>query len=1253
MESAMSSNAGSGDPFHDRALTLRWRSGLTQQELAWLLGVNVGTIQRWEAGLHVPSTAKLRLLIALYLERGVFAVGREAAMAAALWEAARRESPRLKARFDPVWFAGLRPHLPATAPSMAASSLTRHDWGEAPDVAALYGRADELATLAGWVHDEHTHLVAVLGMGGIGKTVLAARLAQQMAGEFDAVYWRSLRNAPLPEEWLAGALGLLSGQQVVPPDGVEARLTLLRDLLRGTRALLVLDNLETVIEPGEPRARYRAGYEGYGQALQLLGESGHRGCLLVTSRETPPEVALLEGPRFAWRVLQLRGLDADESRALLREQHLAGNEAAWEALVERYGGNGLALRLVGETIAEAFAGDITTFLAEGEAVFGDIRRLLDSQVGRLSAMERSVLSWLAIEREPVGFATLASDLEPVGRGVALAAVEALRRRSLLERGGQGSTVTLQPVVLEHVTNQLVGDVYQEIMAGQPALLASHALVQATARDYVRRSQERLIAQPLLEALARAMGGATQVEARLKNLLSGWRDQAAAQQGYGPGNVVNLLRLLRGDLRGMDLAELRIRQAYLQEVEAQDARLARAHLTESVLGEAFYNVFSAALSADGAYLAAGTIDSEIRLWRVADRRPLLSIRPHTGLVFGLALSADGRLLASGGLDGTIKLWEVPSGGLLATLQGHTGQVPGVALSGDGRLLASGGLDGLVKLWETEPAGWEDPETPSADSVGRVASVPLRTASHAKGIPGRAHAPRHLLATMQGHTGIIHGVALSGDGRLLASAGQDGTVKLWEATPASGSPGRLLQTLEGHAGGAWCVALAADGCLLAAGCQDGTIKLWESASGRLLATLQGHTGTVHSIRVSGDGRLVVSGDYDGMVKLWEAQSGLCLATMPAHTGGVFGVALSEDGRLAASGGLDGAVKLWEAPSGRLLATVQGHTGIVYGVARSADERLIASGGDDGTVRLWDAASGRLLAALQQHTGIVFGVALSDDGRLVVSGGEDGTLNLWDTHKGCHRATLRGHSGWVRSVALSADGRLVASGGQDGSVRLWDVASGRQRAVLLGHNGLVFALAMSADGRLLASGAYDGTVKLWDTASGQLRATLSSHGGLVFALALSADGGLLASGGEDTLVRLWEAAPASGSPGRLLATFEGHAAPIFGLAVSGDGQCLASSGIDGTIRLWATAGGDCLQTLRSHAGIVYAVTLSDDGRRIVSGGDDGVVTLWDVPADARLRELRPDRRYERMDIAGLTGITEAQRQALIALGAVEGGT
>src|SRR5947209_18675844 len=309
------------ESFRDLLLRHRGRTGLIQRDLAARAGVSRGAVQDWEAGLNYPTTERLQTLIQVLLEVGGLTLGREAAEARELWAAAEREAPRMHTPFDEAWFATL---LAARA---APPSVERaQDWGEATDTLGFVGRADELALLRRWVLDEGRHLVAILGMGGIGKTSLAARLAQEVAPTFERVYWRSLRDAPPVSEWLAGAIGFLSDQQVVPPAAESERITALLQLLRQRRCLLVLDNSETLFEPGQREGRYRTGMAGYGRLLQAVGEGRHQSCLVLTSREAPPELVVLSG---SVRTLELSGLDTGEAWAVLVTKALGCVVTPW------------------------------------------------------------------------------------------------------------------------------------------------------------------------------------------------------------------------------------------------------------------------------------------------------------------------------------------------------------------------------------------------------------------------------------------------------------------------------------------------------------------------------------------------------------------------------------------------------------------------------------------------------------------------------------------------------------------------------------------------------------------------------------------------------------------------------------------------------------------------------------------------------------------------------------------------------------
>ncbi len=356
--------------------------------------------------------------------------------------------------------------------SRQLAHLHQEDLGEAPNVSVFYGRTEELAKLEQWIVIDRCRLVALLGMGGIGKTALSVKLAEQIQNEFDYLIWRSLRNAPPVENILVDLIKFLSNQQETDlQDTVNGKVSRLINYLRSSRCLLVLDNAESILRGGDRAGQYREGYEGYGELLRQLGELPHQSCLVLTSREKPKEIALLEGQTRPVRSLQLNGLDATDVKSIFTEYgSFSGSEDEWRVVVEYYAGNPLALKIAASAIQEILNGNIPEFieiyLKPGKVLFDDIRDILDEQFNRLSASEKEIMYWLAINREPVSDLKLQEDIVLSGAQQKLIAdLASLKRRSLIERGEAG--FTLQNVVMEYMTDQLIKKVSEEIRTGAP------------------------------------------------------------------------------------------------------------------------------------------------------------------------------------------------------------------------------------------------------------------------------------------------------------------------------------------------------------------------------------------------------------------------------------------------------------------------------------------------------------------------------------------------------------------------------------------------------------------------------------------------------------------------------------------------------------------------------------------------------------------------------------------------------------------
>ena len=402
----------------------------------------------------------------------------------------------------------------------------QQDWGEAIDVSVFYGRTEELAALEKWIQTDHCRLVGVLGMGGIGKTALAIKIAQQLQPQFEAVIWRSLRNAPPLETLLSDLVSFLSKQQET-----DAKLGKLLQCLRASRCLVILDNVEAILQAGERAGHYRPGYEDYGELLRLVGETPHTSCLLLTSREKPVELATFEGIKSAVRSLCLKG-SREASLALIQTSELMGSAPWQQALCDRYGCNPLALKIVATSIQELFDGEIGEFLAQDTAVFNGIQRLLDQQFDRLSSLEQTIMYWLAINREWTQIAELAADIvPPVTKPKLLEALESLCWRSLVEK--QVGRYTQQPVVMEYVTERLLEQVTREITQTNAPLsfFKSYPLLKTTVKDFVRETQVRLLLQPTLDKLLAIFGHSNGIKNCISQILERFRGKSPAETGY--------------------------------------------------------------------------------------------------------------------------------------------------------------------------------------------------------------------------------------------------------------------------------------------------------------------------------------------------------------------------------------------------------------------------------------------------------------------------------------------------------------------------------------------------------------------------------------------------------------------------------------------------------------------------------------------------------------------------------------------------
>jgi WD40 repeat protein/serine/threonine protein kinase len=579
--------------------------------------------------------------------------------------------------------------------------------------------------------------------------------------------------------------------------------------------------------------------------------------------------------------------------------------------------------------------------------------------------------------------------------------------------------------------------------------------------------------------------------------------------------------------------------------------------------------SVAFSPDGQRLVSGGWDGTLKVWDVRTDQPLLAWARHTsGKVMSVAFSPDGHWVASGSgtedeESGELRLSDAATGRPMWSRPGAKMRVLRLAFHPDGQHLAM--LRTREDTTVGDPAVWDlavcdlktggEQLTLAGTRLGGtwgtswgLAFSPdgcllAYTSRDGKGRGSVAiwdwHAGGQRL-TLSGHVGLVLRMAFSPDGRRLATAGFDQTIKIWDPTT-----GQETLTLREHTDMVWSVAFSLDGHRLVSAGTDRSVRVWDATpwkdgeTGQELTTLRGHQNSVKSVAFHPQGNLLASGGWDGTVKLWDLDTWKERLTLQVDpVGGASVGVFSPDGQWLASGGERKKVKVWHidpkrAEAGkRLVHDLSGHSTSIKAVAFSGDSQVLASGDLAGTIRIWDLATGKEKHLLRDHTWAVLSVALSPDGRFLASGSSDATVRVWDLALGHEIARPEPyHLGQVNSVAFSADGNLLASGSWDRTVRVWqkgtDARTWNLRHLLRDPTGGVLSVAFSPSNDLrLAWGSMDGTVKVWDQRTDQTH-VLRGHTGWVRGVAFSPDGKYIASASRDGTVKMWKSPQVAQGP------------------------------------------------------------------------------------------------------------------------------
>lgn len=659
---------------------------------------------------------------------------------------------------------------------------------------------------------------------------------------------------------------------------------------------------------------------------------------------------------------------------------------------------------------------------------------------------------------------------------------------------------------------------------------------------------------------------------------------------------------------------------------------------------------AVFSPDGTRIATAGSDGVVRLWYVRGRR-VAELRGHRRGVVYLAFTGDGARLVTGDEDGTVRAWDALRGRRLRSLSGPQSGIEGVAASADGRRIAATSHDGALRVWD-------------ARTGRRVAAIPVNTqvepayspsltpnggfvaaATWDDGGVWRTATGRRLML-LTGHEQppleiYVLATRFSRDGRLLVSAGIDGTARIW----VTGAP-RSIAVHRGHTGPVLDAAFSRSGTRVVSTDDAGTTHVWDSLTGDTVAVLGVPRGLIRHAVLAPDENHVVTASPDG-VRIWETSSTRPLRRIvsPVDPPRDFQFYLdrvvpSPDGRTLATRSNRPAWRLWDFATGRLLARLPGQEALAF----SPDGAHVVTVAQGPTARIWASRTGERLAILRGHRGRIVTAVFGVDGGSVLTASVDGTVRTWSPN-GQPLRTLRvakpDLSGTDQLPAVfSADGRRLVARRESGALRVWDVPTGKVVSQLRGSDDSSLDMAFDRTGRLVAAaGGFDGTrADVWDAATGERVAVLRGAITRISRLVFNPDGrAVLGRSGDDAF--LWNA-----ETGALIVRFRGHGVTNTGAVESAtfspDGRLVLTSGGDGTAKLWDAASGEQFSVLRGTTlgWNVPDAAISADGRFVamVSGPSAFVYECEECASFERLRRLAPARVTR--------GLTRAERRRFL---------
>jgi len=1029
--------------------------------------------------------------------------------------------------------------------------------------------------------------------GGVGKTKLSVKLAEKLREKLSFVVWKSLINTPDCNDILKSICEFIENGDKTKGETILDRII---NSLSKKRGLILLDNLESVLSSSDEFVTFKDKHRLYSRFITEFAKISHNSCLILTSREIPIEINSLSQTNRYVKILRLDGLTKDDAELLIENiSDIDGRKESIECLIKLYDGNPLAIQLAAMHIKDVYQGSIEAFIKYGESIFKNIEDLLNWHLNRLTDTELEVIRWLAVNREPKNIQELKDDLLLIkSKNRIGSTINSLMLRIPIVK--TDDKISLQPVLLEHVTNNIIKKACEELNGRSPPSLLKHiSLLKAQSYNYIKESQERVVIQPIIEQSEEDFGSKELFLKRLKELFN--IKSQDILNSYFSGNLLNLYLKESSLIDEVDLSNRHIYQVDFTRNFVRNINFKNVKFNKCAFKNTFGKVLSVDIDSSAKYIAIGDSLGVVRLV-TTEGALLFSELGHSDWVRSVKFHEGDKYLISAGDDGRVIIWQNPVGGCIRVIDIGDIWIRDFALLNDDMYCA--GDDGIIRVFKL--------------STGKKV--------------------RELI----GHKEKVYTLKISPDKKTLVSGSEDSSVRIWDIESnkcvkiidlmigavstvlysndegiilCGGNEAKLLSvdtstgligsTFNHHQDWIRCIVNGGDKNIFVSSGDDSKICIFNAdKEDSILSTLEGHDDRVQSISYANN--TLVSGSDDSSVILWELINYNCLRVFKGHSNGIRCCHLIQNSEKLIFGGEDGNIYIWNSQTCISDSYSTTHNGMILSLAVDIEESILATASDDKTIRIWDLASMRCKKVLYGHTSWIYSIQFADKRRKLVSSGQDGTIRIWCTINWTCESIIETGGGWVRRISISPDNSMVASVSKDSTVKLWSLQDRTMIKVLNGHSKDIWGICFSDDGKLLVSTSDDATIKVWNTAFSQPLKTIKGHTGRIRTLDFHPNSEIIASGSDDKTIKIWNI-----NTGKLLATLSGHTSRV------------------------------------------REVKFSSCGAFIVSASEDSTCRLWNFRNQSLINIIQCPRPYENVLVTGATGINQAEINSLVKLGAI----